>query len=1124
MNSRFPDGKRWRDRLSNRCSILGIFPKICVLVLALLALGSVQVWAQINTATLSGRVVDPSGAAIAGASVVVAQRDTGITRDAQSNADGLFTVPSLQPGVYTVTITAKGFEKTTASNIELQVNQSANLDFALTVGSVGQTVTVSGTTPDLDTETAALGTVIGEKEVEDLPLNGRQFIQLLQLAPGTVPVSVSQTAVPNLGGGSSNVTPAINGGTGRSNLFFMDGIYATDPFFSSLSISPSIDAIQEFQEQTHTDSVKFGGATGGTVNLATKAGTNSIHGSAYEFWRNQSLGAIPYFQTTNSTPYSQNQFGGTIGGPILRNKLFFFGFYDGYRQTLASTNGSILPTTAELGGDFSALLPSTVIYDITTYDPLTKQSQPFAYGGQENVIPPSRLNQGILAMMKAYVPTPTTNSPTGTGNCDCNYVNNAPNTTNQDQYSIRVDYNIGAKDKVFGRTTNSTSTSIGPGQLPLNSFSSGFNGNNTGGSWIHTFSPTLVSEITGGYSGSSHPQEFLEPGAASAFQAGGFSAGFTDTPGGILVPKTPGLHPSGFFDLNGGWGPIGPEHLGQVSGSVTKQSGKHSLVFGAAYYWTNMYTNWSENDINFNNNATYTLCASTDSNGNCVSAGGNSLASMLLGLPNSAGLQLGNAGVTLNDHIAGLFAEDSWKASPKLTINAGLRWDYTSPVSEAKNRLAGFDPNSGLWYIPKNDADMPTYALPAGVIVLNRNTITKPDYTNYAPRVGLAYHILPKTVVSAGIGVQFDSWSGATQAAQNARGSWPSGSDQGPSNLNNGIITPGATAQNPFGTSAPVIPDTPFPSGGGFLDTAWKNAYSWQWNFQIQEELSNAGTLKVAYVGSSTSRSPIQVPFNVYTVLGDSSSEPFPNMNYGFSEIQSIGHMSYNALQAQYIKRYSSGVSINTSFTWSRNINVGCADYWESCNIQSPYDMRSNRSVDDVDVPVVYSLAAVYELPFGKGKALANTGAASKLLGGWQVNGLVSALAGTPFTLGLNSSNDNANGGNQRPNFSGSTKGPRTLNEWFNTSAFSQPLADTYGNVGRNSLFGPHYTDVDFSFFRNFKFLEHYNAQFRVEAFNLFNHPNFGNPDSGFGDQRFGVITGTNGNPRELQLAGTFKF
>ena len=1092
------------------------FALASIAILAVLfALRPVQAFGQINTAALSGTVKDASGAVVPNASVAVVQAATGITRTAQTNDAGLFTVPLLQPGIYSVTISKTGFQNAMQSNVELQVNQLASLNFTLTVGSVGQTVTVTGGPGAvLETETAGLGTVIGTKEIDSLPLNGRQFMQLLQLAPGTVPVSVSQSAVPALGGGGSNVTPSINGQTGRSNLFYVDGIYATDPFFSTLSISPSVDAIHEFQEQTHTDQAQFGGSTGGTVNLATKGGTNQFHGSAYEFFRNDQLAASPYFAKTKG-PYKQNQYGGTLGGPIVPNKVFFFGFYDGYRQSAAANNFSILPTTAELGGDFSALLPNTVIYDPTTYNATTKQTQPFP----GNIIPADRLNQGILAVMKAYVPTPTTSSPNSN-----NFVNTAPSTTNQDQYSVRVDYNVGPKDLLFARWTVNENTSTSPGQLPVNPFLAGFNGNNSGGSWIHTFSPTLVTQITGGYNSINHPQEYSQPNAAAVFTAGGFGAGFTDTPGGILVPKIPGIHPSGFFDLNGGWGPIGPQRLEQASGSVNKQDGKHTLMFGASYYWTSMYTNWSENDVSFNQQATWNPCG-TMTAGTCSGVGGNSLASMLIGLPVSAGLQLGNAGVTLSSRVAGLFAQDSWKIVPKLTVNYGIRWDYTAPVSEANNRLSGFDINTGQWYLPKNDADTPSGPLPVGVVILDRKTITKPNYTNFSPRLGFSYLAMPRTVVSAGLGVTFDNWSGAMQAAQNARGAWPSGSDQSVNNLNIAGTTPGATAQNPFGASKPVIPSSPFPSGGGFLDTAWKNAYSWQWNAQIQEQLGNTGVLKLAYVGSATSRSPIQVPFNISTVLGPTQVLPFPQMSR-FNMIQSIGHMSYDAFQAQYTKHYSGGLSVVTAFTWSKNINVGCASYWEGCNIQNPYDMRSNRSVDNVDVPLVYTLSAVYELPFGKDKPFVNSGVGSKLMGGWQVNGILAARSGQPFTPTINFDNANANGGSQRPNVVGHTSGPKTLNEYFNTSAFAVPAPYTYGNAGRNSLRGPGYTDVDFSLFRNFKFLEHYNAQFRAESFNLFNHPNFANPDATLEDSNFGKITSINGSssPRELQLAGTFTF
>jgi len=1069
---------------------------------------------QINTATLSGNVKDSADSAIPGASVVVLQVTTGVSRTVTVNDSGFFNMSLLQPGDYKVSVSKTGF-KTATESIQLHVDQSASLDFSLEVGSVQETVSVTDTTPDLQTGSSALGTVIGQTEVEDLPLNGRQFIQLLQLAPGTVPVSVSQTAVPQVGSAGSNVTPSINGGSGRSNLFFVDGLYATDPFFTSLSISPSIDAIREFQEQTHADEAQFGGATGATVNLATKGGTNAFHGSAYEFFRNNSIAATPYFAATKGA-YQQNQFGGSFGGPILRNKLFFFGYYDGYRQTQAANNFSILPTTAELGGDFSALLPNTIIYDPSTYNAATGQTQPFP----GNIIPTSSLNQGILAVLKAYVPTPTSNVPNAN-----NFVNTASSTNNQDQYSVRVDYNIGARDAVFGRWSVNKNTSTSPGQLPINPFVTGFDGNNSGGSWTHTFSPTLVMQLAAGYNGVNHPQQYLEPNADAVFTAGGFGAGFTTNPGGILVPKTPGVHPSGFFDLNGGWGPVGPQHLYQISGSVTKTTGQHTLTFGAAYYHTWTYTNWAENDVYFNQQATWNPCGSTN-DGVCVGSGGNSLASMLIGLPNSAERQLGNAGVNLYSSVSNIFAQDSWKVNPKLTLNLGVRWDYTTPVGENNNLLSGFDIHTGNWYVPKNDANTPAGPLPAGVVVSPRNPITTPNYKNFGPRVGFAYQLFPTTVLSAGAGLVYDSWSGALQAAQNARGAWPSGSTQSPTNLNIAGVTPGATAQNPFGDTAPVLPASPFPSGGGFLDTQFKNAYSWQWNMQVQQQVGKAGVAKFSYVGSSTSRAPIQIPSNVSLVLGPTQDVPFPQMQYSFNMIRSIGHMSYNAFQAEYTKQYSSGLAVRSSFTWSKNINVGCSSYWEGCNIQDPYNLRSNRSVSDVDVPVVFTVSALYQLPFGANKTFANNGVSSKVFGGWQVNGIVAARGGQPFTPAINFDNANSNGASQRPNVTGSTVGPKSLNEYFNTAAFSVPAPYTYGSAGRNSLRGPGYTDVDFSLFRDIPIHERYTIQVRAEAFNLLNHPNFANPDGTLEDSNFGKITSINGSsaPREWQFAGTFHF
>jgi hypothetical protein len=1075
------------------------------LLLASATFSTQSLQAQISSATLSGTVEDSSGAVIPGATVTAIEVSSNTQRSAQTNGSGLYTIPLLQPGVYTIKVTKQGFQTAEQTNIELQVNQSASLTFKLTVGSAATTVHVSGSAPLLETQNASLGTVIGSHEIVDLPLNGRQFTQLLQLVPGTVAVDVSQNsgAAPNLGGGG--VTPAVNGQSNRSDLFYLDGIYASDPFFSGYSISPSIDAIHEFQEQSHADQSESGMTLGGVINVQTKSGTNKFHGDAFEFFRNDALDALNYFQTKKGG-YHLNEFGGTIGGPIIPNKLFFFGLYDGYRQSAASTNFSTLPTSAELQGDFSAILPNTIIYNPATYDPATNTAQPFP----GNIIPSGDLNQGVIAVLKAYLPSSLPTSPTGN-----NYVNTESHTITQNQYGGRIDYNVNSNNLVFGRITINDETQVSPNQLPGNSFDTGFNGANGGVNWIHTFSPTLVSQLTFGLNSINIPQEMVQANAASVFNAGGFSAGFTDQPGGIKVSKVPGLHPSGFFDLNSGWGPIGPQHTWQISGSINKQLARHSLKFGASGYINSMYTNWAEDDINFNQQATWDPA---------TRSGGNSLASMFLGLPVSAGRQLGNSGVNLRSHLLGVFAQDSWKVFPNLTINYGVRWNYTSPVTDTNNRLSGFDYRTGKWYMVKGDVDIPSGPLPPDVVILPRSSITKPIYDNVAPRFGFAWAPFAKTVVRAGAGIFYDSWSGALQAAQNARGAWPSGASQSVNNLDTAGVTPNVSAQNPFVGFSTKVPATPFPSGGGFLDTNFKDAYAGEWNLQIQQQLGRSGVLSLAYVGSSTSRAPIQVPHNISTQLGPTQVLPHSNMS-SFNVIQSIGHMNYNAFQAKYHKRFQGGLSVITAFTWSKTINVGCAEFWEDCNIQDPYNLAADRSVSDTDVPLVFTFSGVYQLPFGKGKTYLQHGIASALAGGWQINGILATRSGTPFTVGINFDNANANGGSQRPNQVGNpNSAPHNVKEWFNTSAFAVPAQYTYGNVHRNSLRGPAYTDLDFSLLRNFDLPRSTTLQFRSEFFNILNHPNFGNPDSTLEDSTFGQITGTAGNPREIQFAAKVKF
>ncbi len=643
----------------------------------LLLLTCLPVLAQINTATISGTVVDPTGANIQGAAVTVENVANGVRREAQTNSDGAFSVPLLQPGRYDVTVSKDGFQTLKKSGVELVIEQVASVNVALAVGSTQQAVTVTGEVPLVETSTAGLGTVIGQKETVDLPLNGRQFVQLLQLAPGTVPISVSQSATPPIGSGS--VTPSINGGTNRSNLFYLDGVYATDPFFSTFSISPSIDALQEFKEQTHTDLAEFGQSTGGTINVATKSGTNAFHGNLYEFLRNDKLDARYFFANTKGV-YRQNQFGATFGGPVIRNKLFFFGFYDGYRSVTAANNFTLVPTQAQLSGDFSGV--SNTIYNPFTYNSATNTSQPFP----GNQIPSQYFNQGMLAYIKAFVPAPNY-FVAGSG---FNFLNTESNQVNQDQGGIRADYALGLNDSLNGHFLMSEASNSAPSSLPGTPFVTGFNGKNAGINWIHTLSPTLVSQVTLGYNSLNHPQQNVQPNAAAAFSAAGFDAGFTDTPGDIKVPAAPGVSASGYFSVPTGWGPIGPQYLSQYSGTISKAAGAHNLKFGVAYYQTWMYTNWAQDNEGFNQQATWNPA---------TRSGGDSVASLLLGLPNNASRQLGNSGVSLHTNVFGVFAQDSWRMTSKLTVNYGLRWDNTSPVTEKGNRLATFDLGNSQWLL-----------------------------------------------------------------------------------------------------------------------------------------------------------------------------------------------------------------------------------------------------------------------------------------------------------------------------------------------------------------------------------------------------------------------------------------
>jgi hypothetical protein len=1171
--------------------------------------GSGHLYAQLDTATLNGTVTDPSGAAIAGASITVLNKDTGAERVSKTNDVGLYSVPSLAPGVYSVTVTKSGFTTANEPSLTLQVDQVASLNLALAVGSDKVTVEVSTSSAVLDTSDASLGTVMPEQVVEDLPLNGRQFTELLQLAPGTVPIDNSQNAGKAPGFGAGAVSPGVDGQTNRSNIFFLDGIIASNPFFGGFSFSPSIDAIQEFKAQSHTDQAQYGQASGAIVSVVSRSGSNQGHGAAYEFVRNQLFDAKDTFDMVKA-PYHQNQYGASFGGPIFKNKLFYYANYEGGRQIIGSSiNYSTVPTSAERSGDFTGLLPgasnnqTTTLYDPSTYGGGSCNSAGVCTGSfTESTSGPLVSGNKLTpdTSMQSYMNGiyPAANAPLGSNNApgQNNYLAPTSNINDNDQGSIRIDYSIGQRDSINGRYSQNQSLESGPNGGIANLFQTQFDGKNTGATWVHTVSPTFVAELTGGYNAINIPQAVVTPEDQGAlFAKVGFGAGFNEYPGApgppqpAEVPELDLTNGSGastsYSGMWNGAGPIGPMHIVQGGGSATKIAGNHSLKFGASYYHTWMYTNWNGNNDGFSYQATanaacqyvpgpnktlnsgpaaacpsykpYTptsQLAAGQTNNLGQAAGGDAMASLLLSLPVAGTRNLGNSGVNLLENTPEVYAQDTWKVNPRLTITYGLRWDFSSPMREKNNRLATYDTDAQKYEILQNDKDLTPGLLqglvPLGefnnVTILHRNSIVTPHYLDFSPRLGFAYDIAPKTTLRAGVGRAFDDWGLPLQVGQQNRGAWPSGLPQhassnplniaGISHKADGSVANGI---NPFpsGTTPTLVGTSPLPAGGlGFQDPTWVPADSIQWNLEVQRDFNKVGIVSLAYVGSKTNHNTILQPYNTAPASAapySASEDPDQVLVNSAQTLRSTGFTKYHSLQAKVTRAFANGLTYNAGFTWSKSLGFSsCGGDFSNVCIQDLYVLQAvgpkasgDYGSTDLDIPLVFTFNADYKLPFGKGAQWVNSGPGAYIVGGWQVNTLLAIRSGTVVNPTY-SNVANTNGGNERiQEVSNPNSGaPHKRSEYWNASAFAAPAPGTFGNAQINSLRGPGYWSDDFSLFRDIPITERLKGQFRFEAFDIFNHPNLGNPNLGFGGSNFDVINSTvsttgPGAQRDIQFA-----
>jgi Carboxypeptidase regulatory-like domain len=1174
--------------------------RLCWMVVLSLAVSPTLVLAQLSTASLNGVIRDSSGAVVVRANVVMINLETAVERTTATNDAGNYVFESITPGRYKLAVNAPGFSSKQISEFVLGVNQTATIDVSLAAGSESQVITVEAAAEQLQSSNAGLGTVIATKQVNDLPLNGRNFTQLLSLTPGVAPVSVSQN---NMSGrpsgfgapiavGSAFIFPAINGQTNRSNFFLTDGLNNFGTFQSTYSVPPIVDAVQEFKVVSHTDSAEFGSVLGGVVNVVTKSGTNDLHGSLWEYVRNAAFDSRPAFldPTKKAPGFRQNQFGASVGGPVWipklyngRNKTFFFFAYQGLRYTQDSSTNILVPTPAELAGDFSAspflsknTCGATGDQACQIYNPFTTDASGNRQVFAGKILPSSLIDPRLVAYAQAVFPAA---GPYNAGT-NSNALDTTPVTQTQNEYNVRIDQNFGQNNTVFFRYSAINSLLGASGGLPGLLKSESIPGRNWGFSYVHVFNPSLILQVQ--YARTTNQdntyQLFTKLDAATVNGAVGFAdtfaGGFAGAKNGPLIPNA---QINGYAQ-GGDNVELTPKATDshQVAGTLTKILGNHTAIFGGSFASNRFASPISYASVGFAGGQT--------GNPNDPTQPGDPLASFLLNVPDSANRR----NVNEQTRFGGLmswFLQDSWKATPRLTINAGLRYDLTFIPPYGTNATIGQEGgietgdvnlSNGTYIVqklpppcssrgfapcipsimldasgnavscdPATQSCLPAGTLPPHVVVDPRGKIAHNDSKNFGPRFGLAYRLGDKTVIRSAFGIVYDNWAAVSQMAQNIEGAWPDIGQQIANNLNGPTGPPTVTAQNPFATSGAFPAPTPFNQVQWFYDPHIKNAYSEQWNFGIEREVTASTTIDINYVGSGSRRTNVGGYNNTDRTPGlteDPARRPFPYITPTFYD-RSVGSASYNALQFEMKKRYTHGLSYQVAYTYSKSIDEGSSGWFgvEGQSLTDPYNIKGSRGPSGFDLTHTLSFNAVAEIPVGKGKRFStNNKALDYVVGNWQVNSIFSARSGTPYNVYYGAS-DLAGTGNVSwaqyeranlvgdPNSGSCPDGSRvgSASCFFNTSAFAVPAKGTFGTSGRDAFRSAPYWDVDLSLFRQFPFGETRRLEFRAEAFNVFNTVIYGQPGNDISNgSTFGKVTGAafGTNARQLQIGAKIIF
>ena len=1101
--------------------------RLSAVVVAVVILSASPSFAQ-NFGQITGIVADTTGGVLVGATVTVTNTQTGATATQQANSAGVYVFPNLLPGIYNVKVEMDGFVGASRSRVEMQIQQTIRMDFRLELGTLSETVEAVASSPMISTEDLTIGTVIENRRIVELPLNGRNFLKMVELTPNvSASFSGSGSSGPRQGGDRSTQQLSIGGGRREWNYFTLDGINNTDVNFNSYIFLPSIDALQEFKVQTGVYSAELGRELG-QVSVTTKAGTNVFHGSVFEFVRNDAFDALPYAfagAVSKSSPFKWNQFGFTLGGPVQlgpvfngRDKLFFMSNYEGFRLRNQRETPFSVPSVAMRNGDFSQV--STALRDPRTNAPFPG-----------NLIPTNRIDPISKALLDYY---PAPNQP-GTSLVN-NYLAVNQNETNKNQFTTRVDWVENQKSTWYGRYSW-TDEGIYTGGIRLNGSTVDTSAHQVVVDNARVLTNTLVNEVRVGYN------NFFN-------HAGGELNNVYDPISqiGLKLPTpipedawgTPSIAVAGFsgFGDNSESPFVNRNANIQIIDNLSWTRGRHFLKFGGEVRFDNYDQDgnqFARGSAGFANNV----------------ATGNAFADYLLGYLNTWSYASGLAVARLHATSQAYYVADTWKIRPSVTVNLGLRYEFIPPWTDSSQRqiVADIPLNTQQPQVPDKSLHPVLVRAGTGDFYQDANIRYSPDiqvtrdgrfgdrpikaeYTNFAPRLGVAWSPTEKWAVRAGAGRFFVQDIGNIVFDKNR-------------NLN-GRLTVQSTSTNLISTW-----QDPFNFGGSnpcntapgtvcvvrplvLTDQIDRKTPSVdQYEAIVERQLSDNTAIEVSYLATEGHDLQRWINLANQPVPGTSTPaerSPFPEFGL-FQGAANVGYSDYNSLGVKLTRRYSDGLTVLGAYTFSKSTDNGSGIRTlgtDPLNPQNSYCLSCEDGPSVFDQRHRFVTSIVYDLPFGPDRRyLSDGGALGQVVGGWKVTSVVTLTSGFPLTV--SAGEDTANIGNCcRPNrdFNVSTKSDDpTIDRWFNTAAYSRAPNGTFGTAGRSEIIGPGIMNWDFSLLREFHFSDgRPYLEFRFEAFNFLNNPNWAEPNTTLSSVAFGRISATRTDMRQLQFGLKFIF